>query len=152
MTALLSAVAGCAVLALFGESGVIAFVLAAPLFTFLLGYARIRRLDLPRSTVFRMLSTLEGLGFIERTGNGSGDVGVSRITGEVAQVMAQVPALHEGVPLLELQTLPQTPQLPTSLLVDTSQPLATLLSQSLNPASQPVKVQPCAPQTPPPWA
>ncbi len=28
-----------------------------------------RRLDLPRSTVFRMLSTLEGLGFIERTGN-----------------------------------------------------------------------------------
>ena len=47
-SALLSAVAGCAVLALFGESGVIAFVLAAPLFTFLLGYARIRRLDLPR--------------------------------------------------------------------------------------------------------
>ena len=28
-----------------------------------------RRLDLPRSTVFRMLSTLEGLGFVERTGN-----------------------------------------------------------------------------------
>lgn len=28
-----------------------------------------RRLDLPRSTVFRMLATLEGLGFIERTGN-----------------------------------------------------------------------------------
>lgn len=28
-----------------------------------------RRLDLPRSTVFRMLTTLESLGFIERTGN-----------------------------------------------------------------------------------
>lgn len=30
-----------------------------------------RRLDLPRSTVFRMLSTLESLGFIERTDNGN---------------------------------------------------------------------------------
>ncbi len=28
-----------------------------------------RRLDLPRSTVFRMLTTLESMGFIERTGN-----------------------------------------------------------------------------------
>jgi len=30
-----------------------------------------RRLDLPRSTVFRMLNTLESLGFIERTDNGN---------------------------------------------------------------------------------
>ena len=30
-----------------------------------------RRLDLPRSTVFRMLSTLESMGFIERTDNGN---------------------------------------------------------------------------------
>lgn len=30
-----------------------------------------RRLDLPRSTVFRMLNTLESLGFIERTGTGN---------------------------------------------------------------------------------
>jgi len=29
-----------------------------------------RRLDLPRSTVFRLLSTLEGMGFVERTENG----------------------------------------------------------------------------------
>jgi DNA-binding IclR family transcriptional regulator len=28
-----------------------------------------RRLDVPRSTVFRLLSTLESLGFVERTGN-----------------------------------------------------------------------------------
>lgn len=30
-----------------------------------------RRLDLPRSTVFRLLSTLETLGFLERTGSGN---------------------------------------------------------------------------------
>jgi DNA-binding IclR family transcriptional regulator len=30
-----------------------------------------RRLDLPRSTIFRMLNTLESLGFIERTDNGN---------------------------------------------------------------------------------
>ncbi|MDB5896218.1 MAG: transcriptional regulator, IclR family [Rhodoferax sp.] len=30
-----------------------------------------RRLDLPRSTVFRMLTTLESMGFIERTDNGN---------------------------------------------------------------------------------
>lgn len=30
-----------------------------------------RRLDLPRSTVFRLLNTLEGMGFIERTANGN---------------------------------------------------------------------------------
>ncbi len=30
-----------------------------------------RRLDLPRSTVFRLLNTLESMGFIERVGNGN---------------------------------------------------------------------------------
>jgi DNA-binding IclR family transcriptional regulator len=30
-----------------------------------------RRLDLPRSTVFRLLNTLESLGFVERTDNGN---------------------------------------------------------------------------------
>lgn len=30
-----------------------------------------RRLDLPRSTVFRLLNTLEGMGFIERTASGN---------------------------------------------------------------------------------
>jgi hypothetical protein len=46
------------------------------------------------------------------------------------QTMPQVPPLHVAVPLLLLHTLPHAPQFATLVPVETSQPLAALLSQS----------------------
>ncbi len=60
-----------------------------------------RRLDLPRSTVFRMLSTLEHMGFIERTDGGRSyrlGLGVLRMGFEY---LASLPINELGQPLLE---------------------------------------------------
>jgi hypothetical protein len=45
------------------------------------------------------------------------------------QAMLQLPLTHDGVPLLLLQTLPQTLQFAASVLRLASQPFPTLLSQ-----------------------
>ena len=43
--------------------------------------------------------------------------------------MPQTPALQDAVPFVELQTVPQAPQWPVSLLRFTSQPFVSELSQ-----------------------
>jgi hypothetical protein len=57
------------------------------------------------------------------------------------QVIAQTPPLQLGVPFVELQTLPQPPQLLTFELMSSSQPLPATPSQSPQPALHPVIVQ-----------
>jgi hypothetical protein len=52
------------------------------------------------------------------------------------QAMAQLPALHEGVPLLALQAAPQALQCGTLVLRLTSQPLPVVPSQLPNPTLQ----------------
>lgn len=47
--------------------------------------------------------------------------------------MPHVPPVHAGVPLVELQVLPQEPQLPVEVAMLVSQPSTTLLLQSSNP-------------------
>ncbi len=53
-----------------------------------------------------------------------------------AQVMAQTPALHEALPFVDGQALPQRPQCAGALRVSTSQPLAGSPSQSAKPGLQ----------------
>jgi DNA-binding IclR family transcriptional regulator len=60
-----------------------------------------RRLDLPRATVFRLLSTLEALGFVERTEGGRGfrlGVAVLRLGFEY---LASLELTQLGTPLLQ---------------------------------------------------
>lgn len=56
--------------------------------------------------------------------------------------MPQFPELQAGVPFVELQTLPQAPQLPTSLVRRVSQPLPTLPSQFAKPGLQVIVQEP----------
>lgn len=58
-----------------------------------------------------------------------------------AHAMLHRPAAHIAVPLVELQTSPQAPQLRGSVLVLTSHPLAAFASQLPKPAAHAVTVQ-----------
>ena len=74
-----------------------------------------RRFKLPRSTVFRLLSTLENLGFIERTEGGREyrlGLAVLRLGFEY---LAALPLNELGLPLLE--RLSQASRYPTNLVV-----------------------------------
>jgi len=74
-----------------------------------------RRLDLPRSTVFRMLNTLESMGFVERTADGYEyklGVAVLRLGFEY---LASLPLNELGQPVLE--RLSAQSQQPCNLVV-----------------------------------
>lgn len=74
-----------------------------------------RRLELPRSTVFRLLSTLEGMGFVERTENGRDyrlSVGVLRLGFEY---VASLDVTELGRPVME--RLCEQVRLPCNLVV-----------------------------------
>lgn len=74
-----------------------------------------RRLDLPRSTVFRLLSTLEGMGYVERTENGRDyrlSVGVLRLGFEY---VASLDVTELGRPVME--RLCEQVRLPCNLVV-----------------------------------
>ena len=59
---------------------------------------------------------------------------ISQSANPALHAMAQLPALHEGVPFEPLHALPHDPQFDALVLVFTSQPLAALMSQSAKPA------------------
>lgn len=66
----------------------------------------------------------------------------SQFMNGAVQVMAHAPPVHDGVPPVLLQALPQAPQCSTFEFLSTSQPLAALPSQL---AKDPVQVMPQAP-------
>jgi len=68
----------------------------------------------------------------------------SQLPNPELQAIPQMPAAHEAVPLLELQTLPQALQFATLVLMSTSQPLAALLSQLPNPEAHAMAHAPLA--------
>jgi hypothetical protein len=66
----------------------------------------------------------------------------SQLPKPVLQEIAQMPAEHEAVPLVEVQTFPQALQFETLVLRSTSQPLAALLSQLPKPEAHAIAQAP----------
>ena len=61
---------------------------------------------------------------------------LSQLPNPLVQAIEHAPRLHEGVPLVLLQALPQTPQLPALVCVFVSHPLAAVPSQLPKPVVQ----------------
>jgi len=60
----------------------------------------------------------------------------SQLPSPALHVIPHLPAEHDGVPVVDSQTLPHAPQFNVSARTECSQPLSELLSQSPNPALQ----------------